>query len=1116
MATLSFLFLFVILMTHSGTNSFVESTTNITTDLSVLLSLKASLTLKDQNNILATNWSTSTPTPICHWIGVTCGSRHHRVVALDISNMGLSGQFPTSLGNLSFLSFLNMSHNNLYGSLSKDLEHLHRLKVLDLSFNHLTGEIPRQFGNVRNLKVISAQSNHFTGTISNSIFNISTLEHINFINNSLSGILPSNICHQLPSLKTLDLEINGFSGPLPANLSECSKLRVLGFAMNKFNGSIPRELGKLEMLETLAIGGNRLTGKIPDEFGNLHNLKRLGMEDNQIIGSIPMTIFNMSSLQLLVLWNNRLMGSIPRVIGNLSSLQMLFLQENNFTGTIPKEVSYLSKLEMVAFRENNLGGYIPEGLFNITTLREIDISFNHLLGSIPSSPTCSTQSNLKALYLHENMLSGVIPLSIGNCSQLSMLSLYSNQFIGSIPNSLGNLMLLKMLLMFENKLALAPSSPELSFITSLTKCRNLKSLDLGSNFLHGTLPQSIGNLSSILQNFYADNLGLYGPIPDEIGNLTGLAVIEMSANDLSGAIPNTIQRLHGLQRLGLMENKLSGQLTGSLCKVLSLGEIYLSKNLLSGPIPECLGNVTSLRYIHLDSNGMNGTIPSNLWNLKYLLMLNLSSNFFSGALPLEIGNMKVLYLLDLSNNKFFGNIPSTIGSLQNLINFSLAQNQMFGKIPESMGRMLSLESLDLSHNNLSGPIPMSLQEIRYLHYLNLSFNSLTGEIPSNGPFKNFTSLSFLFNEALCGDQRLDVPPCRQRVVQRSKVKRMIRYCFMALGIMGVMLALVVGIGLIIFWRKRKDTKKEDVFPIKEEERISYNTLLQATDGYNERNVIGAGSFGIVYRGNLDDGRILAIKVFNVQLEASFQSFNVECKIMFGLRHRNLVKVLGYCSIPNFKALVLEYMPKGNLDEWLYTKNHFLDITQRLNIMMDVAYALEYLHHGYPKPVVHCDLKPSNILLDEDMVAHVADFGIAKLLGNDDSIAYTKTLATLGYISPEYGSEGLVSTRCDVYSYGILLMETFTGSKPNSDMFSGNVSLKSWVQESLPDKVIDVIDSNLIAQDNEPLNEKIKCLSSIMELALRCCLESPAERICMKEVVVALQKIKHQLVKVVIK
>ncbi|XP_019166647.1 PREDICTED: probable LRR receptor-like serine/threonine-protein kinase At3g47570 isoform X2 [Ipomoea nil] len=701
MATLSFLFLFVILMTHSGTNSFVESTTNITTDLSVLLSLKASLTLKDQNNILATNWSTSTPTPICHWIGVTCGSRHHRVVALDISNMGLSGQFPTSLGNLSFLSFLNMSHNNLYGSLSKDLEHLHRLKVLDLSFNHLTGEIPRQFGNVRNLKVISAQSNHFTGTISNSIFNISTLEHINFINNSLSGILPSNICHQLPSLKTLDLEINGFSGPLPANLSECSKLRVLGFAMNKFNGSIPRELGKLEMLETLAIGGNRLTGKIPDEFGNLHNLKRLGMEDNQIIGSIPMTIFNMSSLQLLVLWNNRLMGSIPRVIGNLSSLQMLFLQENNFT-------------------------------------------------------------------------------------------------------------------------------------------------------------------------------------------------------------------------------------------------------------------------------------------------------------------------------------------------------------------------------------------------------------------------------ALCGDQRLDVPPCRQRVVQRSKVKRMIRYCFMALGIMGVMLALVVGIGLIIFWRKRKDTKKEDVFPIKEEERISYNTLLQATDGYNERNVIGAGSFGIVYRGNLDDGRILAIKVFNVQLEASFQSFNVECKIMFGLRHRNLVKVLGYCSIPNFKALVLEYMPKGNLDEWLYTKNHFLDITQRLNIMMDVAYALEYLHHGYPKPVVHCDLKPSNILLDEDMVAHVADFGIAKLLGNDDSIAYTKTLATLGYISPEYGSEGLVSTRCDVYSYGILLMETFTGSKPNSDMFSGNVSLKSWVQESLPDKVIDVIDSNLIAQDNEPLNEKIKCLSSIMELALRCCLESPAERICMKEVVVALQKIKHQLVKVVIK
>ncbi|XP_031124200.1 receptor kinase-like protein Xa21 [Ipomoea triloba] len=1083
MATLSYLFLFAIFFIHSCSNCIVQCTGNISTDVSILLSLKAQLTLHDPNNILATNWSTTTS--ICHWIGVHCDSQHHRVVALDISNMSLLGQFPTALGNLSFLSFLNMSYNNFIG------------------------EIPQELGNLRNLKVIDTYCNHLTGAIPNSIFNISTLEYIDFSNNSLSGILPPNICHQLPNLKMLYLFLNRFNGPLPANLSACSKLGVLSLASNMFDGLIPKELGKLEMLEKLLIGDNNLTGTIPHELGNLHNLKKLGIERNQIVGYIPTFLSNMSSLQILSLKVNKLMGSIPREIGNLSSLQQLFLQENHFTGMIPKEVSYLSKLELIDCGSNNLSGIIPEGVFNITSLRSLNFPNNHIFGSIPST-MCSAQTNLEQLILVQNVLSGAIPHSIANCSQLSIISLGDNHFIGSIPNSLENLSLLQVLVMPSNKLASDPSSPELSFITSLTKCRKLKSLDVGDNSLHGILPRSIGNLSSTLQIFAAESSGLYGTIPDEIGNLTGLEIIAMSANFLSGRVPNTLQRLHGLARLYLARNKLSGPLTRNLCKVKNLGEIYLSENGLSGPILECLGNVTSLRYIHLGSNRMNGIIPSNIWNLKNLLTLDLSSNSFRGALPSGIGNLDVLYVLDLSNNNLSGNIPNTIGSLQNLINLSLAQNQMRGQIPESIGGMLSLESLDLSHNNLSGSIPSSLQGIVYLHHLNVSFNSLIGEIPSNGPFKNFTSLSFLSNEALCGDARFGVPPCHKSVVQRSKAKRILRYILMALGITSLILALAVGVVLITFWRKKKHKKNEELLRVKEVERVSYYTLLHATDGYNERNVIGAGSFGTVYRGILEDGTVLAIKVFDVQLEGAFESFIVECKIMFDIRHRNLVKLLGYCSNPNFKALVLEYMPKGNLDEWLYTQDRFLDILQRLNIMINVAYALEYLHHGYSKPVVHCDLKPSNILLDEDMVAHIGDFGIAKLLGSDDSIAYTKTLATLGYIAPEYGSEGIVSTKCDVYSYGILLMETFTRTKPSNEIFSENLSLKIWVKDSMPNRVIDIIDVNLLAANEELSSGKIKCLSCIMELALRCCLESPAERICMKEVVAGLQKIKRQL------
>ncbi|XP_070014496.1 probable LRR receptor-like serine/threonine-protein kinase At3g47570 [Nicotiana sylvestris] len=204
------------------------------------------------------------------------------------------------------------------------------------------------------------------------------------------------------------------------------------------------------------------------------------------------------------------------------------------------------------------------------------------------------------------------------------------------------------------------------------------------------------------------------------------------------------------------------------------------------------------------------------------------------------------------------------------------------------------------------------------------------------------------------------------------------------------------------------------------------------------------------------------------------------------------------------------MPNGSLDKWLYSHNYFLDIMQRLKIMIDVACALVYLHHECSSPVIHCDLKPSNILLDENMVGHLGDFGISKLLGDDETDLYTKILATLGYIAPEYGLDGLVSTKCDVYSYGITLMETFTRRKPNNEMFEGDLSLKQWVSYSLPESIVDVVDNNLVTPHDNHLNKKLGCVASIMKVALDCCVDSPARRIDMKNVVGMLQKIKIQL------
>nr|XP_027095892.1 probable LRR receptor-like serine/threonine-protein kinase At3g47570 [Coffea arabica] len=202
------------------------------------------------------------------------------------------------------------------------------------------------------------------------------------------------------------------------------------------------------------------------------------------------------------------------------------------------------------------------------------------------------------------------------------------------------------------------------------------------------------------------------------------------------------------------------------------------------------------------------------------------------------------------------------------------------------------------------------------------------------------------------------------------------------------------------------------------------------------------------------------------------------------------------------------MPNGNLEKCSYSHNHFLDMFQRINIMIDVAYAFEYLHYGYDTPVVHCDLKPSNILLDEDMAAHVSDFGITKMFGEGESILHTNTLATLGYIAPEYGSEGIVSTRIDVYSFGIVLMEVFSRMRPSDEMFLGDLSLKSWIEDSLPD-ALQVVDANLIRPEDEHFTHKLKCVLLIMNLALNCCRESPRERMNMKDVLAELLKIKNQ-------
>ncbi|XP_010322115.1 probable LRR receptor-like serine/threonine-protein kinase At3g47570 [Solanum lycopersicum] len=1050
---------------------------NISTDEAALFALKSHIS-SHPNNILESNWSSSSP--VCSWIGITCSSRHHRVTALDISNMQLHGTIPPHIGNLSFLVSLRINYNTFHGNLPAELAHLKRLKLINVRSNNFTGAIPSFLSLLPNLHTVSLWSNQFSGKIPSSLFNLTKLQVLTLQSNFLVGEIPREI-GDLRYLTVLDLQYNQLTGPIPPSIFNITTMQVI------------------------ALTNNNLTGKLPTTIcDHLPNLERLYLSSNSLYGVIPSNLEKCRKLHTLSLSFNDFIGTVPRELANLTSLITLFLGQQHLEGEIPVELGNLKKLQKLGLAENELTGSVPTSIFNISALQVLILSLNKLSGTLPSD-LGRGMPNLEEFYCGGNSLSGFISDSITNYSRLRMLDLSFNSFTGPIPKSLGKLEYLEALNLGYNSFT---SDSTLSFLASLNNCRNLRNLWLYNNPLDAIFPASVGNFSDSLHGFEADGCKLKGMIPNEIGKLTGLTKMSLYNNEFTGFIPNTIQGMLSLQELYLDGNKIQGTIPDYMCSLQNLGALDLSQNKFSGSVPPCLGKLTRLRILHLDYNRLDSRLPESLGSLTDLLEFSVSSNLLSGQIPFEIGNLQAATIIDLSKNDFSGTIPTTLGGLDKLIHLSLEHNRLDGPIPDSFGKMLALEFLDLCYNNLVGEIPKSLEALVSLKYLNFSFNKLIGEIPTGGPFSNATAQSFLSNDALCGDAKFNVTKC---VIQTPKTKKANLVLYISLGVGMLLLILALAYVYVRLRNTKKNTGQTNVSPLKEHERISYYEIEQATEGFNATNLLGNGSLSTVYKGILKDGTLFAAKVFNVQLERAFRSFDIECEILRNLRHRNLTKVITSCSNLDFKALVLEYMPNGTLDKWLYSHNLFLNLLQRLNIMIDVASAMDYLHNGNSTAVVHCDLKPTNVLLDQEMVAHVSDFGISKLLGTGEAFVQTRTIATIGYIAPEYGQNGIVSTSCDVYSFGIMMMETFTRTRPSDEIFIGGLTIQRWVSDSFPGEIHKVVDSNLVQPQDEQIDAKMQCLLSIMELALSCTFVTPDARIPIKNALSTLKNIRLRLV-----
>ncbi|XP_010930447.2 uncharacterized protein [Elaeis guineensis] len=1075
------------------------------TDRQTLLSFKS--LLSDPLGSLA-SWNNKS-LHFCNWWGITCGSRRHplRVTALNLDSLGLVGPISPSITNLTFLRRIDLSNNQLHGRIPQVLSLLPRLQYLNLSINSLEGEIPSNLSHCPNLKSLSLRNNMLQGEIPSEFGSHRKLQILSASGNNLTGNIPP-LLGSSPSLTIVNLQNNGITGGIPSFLANSSFLSVVNLSYNSLTGEIPHSLFNSSSLIAIDLFKNRLTGGIP---------------------SLPM--IRPSPLLLLGLSMNSLSGSIPPSLGNLSSLLYLYLAENNLEGSIPESLGKIPGLEEIDLSINNLSGRMPPPLYNLSSLACLGVGENRLFGTLPPDLGV-TLPNLQSLIMQSNLFHGPIPASLYNASNIQMLDLAMNSFKGSLSSSVGSLKNLVELNLWKNQLQGNVSS----VLSSLTNCRLLARLNLQDNKLEGTLPASVGNLSTRLEKLVIGGNQISGTIPVEIGNLVNLTVLFTEKNLFTGSIPPTIGRLRNLNLLDMSGNKFSGPIPSSIGNLTQLSELYMEENELSSNIPASFRDCRNLNILNLSYNALAGSIPKEFVSLPSLTRaLDLSHNNLTGSIPMEVGSLINLDCLNISNNRLSGAIPTALGACQHLEYLHLEGNFFQGNIPQSFISLRGLVELDLSRNNLSGGIPEFFGSFSSLQYLNLSVNDLEGEVPKDGVFGN-SSETFVFgNKRLCGgDPTLQLPPCSVQASKRNP-------CKIIIIIIASVVAILFLCFLLISLQLRKRREKSPTVPPMQNRyiTISYNDILIATDGFSSANLVGTGSAGSVYKGKLDcEEKFVAVKVFNIQQVGALKSFKTECEIIRNVRHNNLVKIITSCSSMDFagndfKALIFEYMPNGSLEEWLHPRaqerhqTRKLNLTQRLNIALDVASALCYLHHNIEVPAIHCDLKPSNVLLDHDMTAHVGDFGLASFLPTSGSTISKNSTGlmgikgTIGYVAPEYAMGSQISTQGDVYGYGILLLEMLTGRKPTNNMFKDGLNLHKFVDMAFPERVMEILDPQILPDESEEADGNIRnddfsrmqlrrCIISLIRIGLLCSKESPNERPRMQDVTTKVHAIKEML------
>ncbi|KAJ7949544.1 putative Receptor protein kinase [Quillaja saponaria] len=665
-------------------------------------------------------------------------------------------------------------------------------------------------------------------------------------------------------------------------------------------------------------------------------------------GIICDTAGNVIEINLAYTLDNLDFSSFPNLL-------RLDLKENQLEGSIPQNIGILSKLQYLDLSTNSLNGILPLSLANLTQGFELDVSRNNVIGESDPRlfPDRTDQPktgliSMKNFHIQntkiggripkENHLSGPIPFDIGRLSKLTDMRLFTYNLSGSVPQGIGNLSTLTTLHLAENNFT-RQLPPQV--------CRGSKLVNFSAahNSFTGPIPVSLRNCQSLYRVRLEYNQ-LTGYVDQDFGIYRNLTYMDLSYNKLQGQLTPNWGACQNLTALRIGGNMIIGRIPDEILQLKQLEILDLSSNQLSGEISTEIGNLSSLFILRLNDNKFSGKIPAGIGLLSNLQSLDISMNMLSGPIPYQMGKLSKLLSLNLSQNFLNGTIPDKIGNLFALqILLDLSYNSLSGEIPTQLGKFTNLMSLNLSHNYLSGSIPSSLCNMLSMSSINLSYNQLEGPLPKGKIFNSSQLEDFSNNKGLCGKIQVRILAYLSKRKARYNSKK-----------------------------EESPTNREDPFSVMYfNGKNLYEEILEATKNFDDMYCIGEGSSTKVYKAEMSGGQVIPVKrlwsqVDDIGFAEGAKTFKNEIAALTEMRHRNIVKLHGFCSTGMHVFLVYKFMERGSLADMLRNDKEAmeLDWPKRVEIVQGVARALSYMHHDCVPPILHRDISSKNVLMCADL------------------------------------------------------------------------------------------------------------------------------------------------------